>query len=181
MNHPRHSTTALGCIAVLAGLLIAPWYANEGVKMWIVGSPPFTVDAQPPPACDADELEEEGLSLAECRQMADALHTVSLSSAGWFPPYHGFVSVAGTLAALLSVAVGIALIETRAWGAHGALLAFGVLCAIDVLAFVGVVNTGPLIRQAYLPVLLLVTAAHLGMTIAALAAHASQRASSPGA
>jgi hypothetical protein len=181
MNEPTHSTTALGCVAVLAGLLLAPWHANEGVKMWIVGDPSFTVDAQPPPACDADELVEEGLSLNECHQMAGALHTVSLSSADWFPPYHMLVSVAGTVAALLSVAVGIALVDARAWSVRGALLAFGILCAIDVLAFVGVANTGPLIRQAYLPVLLLLTATHLGMSMAALAAHAPQRAPRRGA
>jgi hypothetical protein len=68
----------------------------------------------------------------------------------------------------LSVVVGIALIDYRRWAAAAAAWVFGALVLLDAVAFTGIVNTGPIIRQMYLWTLLLWFFIHLAMAIAAI-------------
>jgi len=161
----------LGMTAVLLGVLLACWHANEWMKLSIVGEPPFSVANMPEPACEEDEMEEEGLTLQECRQLALNVHSISVSSPGWFPGFHMTVSFAGFIVALISIFAGIALVAYRRWAPPAASLSFSALAVIDLASFIGVVNTGPLIRQMYLWSILLWFFIHVVMTAAAFVGH----------
>jgi hypothetical protein len=166
----------LGVIAILLGILLAAWQANEWLKLVIVGEPPYTVATMPEPDCDEHELAEEGLSLAECHQLAYVVHDISISAPAWFKSFHIAVSAAGMALALLSVAVGIALVEYRRWAPAAAVTVFGALAVVDIVAFTGVVNTGPLIRQMYLWTILLWFFIHLAMAVGAVVGREEQQA-----
>ena len=167
--HTPDWASRLGVVAVLLGIRVASWHANEWMKIAIVGTPPYSIATMPEPDCEADELAEEGLSLEECRQLAFAVHDISISSPPWFESFHMAASMAGTVIALLSVFVGIALVDFRQWAATLAVPVFGALAVVDVVSFTGVVNSGPLIRQTYLWSILLWFFIHLAMTVAAVA------------
>ena len=161
----------LGVIAILLGILLAASQANEWLKLSIVGSPPYSVATMPEPDCEEDELEEEGLSLTECHQLAYAVHDISISAPLWFKAFHMTVSAVGMVVALLSVLVGIALVDYRPWAGAAAVSVFGGLAVLDAVAFTGVVNTGPMIRQMYLWSILLWFFIHLAMAIGAIVGH----------
>ncbi|MEX2122903.1 MAG: hypothetical protein WD795_03340 [Woeseia sp.] len=158
----------LGIVTILLGILLAAWQANEWMKLAIVGTPPYTIATMPEPDCEDDELEEEGLSLEECRQLAFAVHDISISSPAWFKSFHMTVSAAGTVLALLSVFVGVALVDYRRWAAAVAIPVFGALAVLDAVSFTGVVNSGPLIRQMYLWSILLWFFIHLALAVGAI-------------
>ncbi len=158
----------LGVIAILLGILLAAWHANEWMKLSIVGTPPYTIETMPEPDCEEDELEEEGLSRLECQQLAYVVHDISISSPAWFKNFHITVSAIGAALALLSVFVGVALVDYRRWAATAAVSLFAALAILDVASFIAVVNTGPLIRQAYLWSILLWFFIHLAMTVGAI-------------
>jgi hypothetical protein len=160
--------SGLGVIGILFGILLASWHANEFMKFLIVAEPPYTVATMPEPDCEEDELEEEGLTLEECRQLAFAVHDISISSPGWFKSFHVALSAVGAVLALLSVIVGIALVDHRTWASGAAVSAFGALAVLDIVSFTAVVNTGPLIRQMYLWSILLWFFIHLAMTVGAV-------------
>lgn len=166
----------LGVIAILFGILLAAWQANEWMKLAIVGTPPYTIATMPEPDCEDDELEEEDLSLEECRQLAFAVHDISISSPGWFKSFHMALSGAGTVLALISVFVGIALVDYRQWAAAVAIPVFGALAVLDLVSFTGVVNSGPLIRQMYLWSILLWFFIHLAMAVGAIVGRQNERA-----
>lgn len=168
----------LGIVAVLFGILFAVSQANEWMKLAVVGTPPYSIATMPEPDCEPDELEEEGLSLEECRQLALAVHDISISSPGWFKSFHMTVSAAGTLLALASIVVGIALVDYRPWAAPAAAQVFAALAVLDLVAFTGVVNSGPLIRQMYLWNILLWAFLHLAMAVAAIVGLQGERAGS---
>ena len=158
---------------MLLGLLSAAWNANECMRLAVAGQPPFSIADQPPPACDADELAEEGLSPVECRRMAHAVHDISLSSPEWFRPVFIGLSAAGSLFAALSVVAALGLVDGRRWAAGASIAAFTALLAVDVAAFAAVVNTGPLIRQGLLWNILVWSFVHLILLTATVAAHPS--------
>lgn len=165
----------LGIVAILFGILLAAWQANELMKLAIVGTPPYTIATMPEPDCEADELEEENLSLDECRQLAFAVHDISISSPDWFKTFHMTVSGAATLLALFSVFVGMALVDYRRWAASAAARVFAALAFLDVVSFTGVVNSGPLIRQMYLWTILFWFFIHLVMLIGAIVGRQDER------
>jgi hypothetical protein len=178
VNDAPDWASRLGIIALLLGVLLAAWQANEWMKLAIVGTPPYTIATMPEPDCEEDELEEEDLSLEECRQLAFAVHDIIISSPDWFKAFHMTVSGAGTFLALFSVFVGIALVDYRSWAASLAVLVFGALAVLDVVSFTGVVNSGPLIRQMYLWNILLWLFIHLAMAVGAFACRQNERAES---
>lgn len=167
--------SALGATVVLLGVLLAAWHANEAMKFAVAGEPPFAVDARPPPACDADELAEEGLSLAECRQMAIAVHDLDLSSPDWFRPLYIGLAAAGGVLAVLSVFAGLALVDGRRWAPAASIAAFSALGIVDVATFVAVLGTGPLVRQTYLWNILLWTSIHLLLLVASVVCRQAER------
>jgi heme A synthase len=170
VNETPAWASRLGVVAIVLGILLAAWHANEWLKLAIVGTPPYTIATMPEPDCEEDELVEEGLSLEECRQLAWAVHDISISSPEWFKAFHISVSAAGTLLALFSIFAGIALVDYRPWSVSLAFLTFGALAVVDAVSFTGVVNSGPLIRQMYLWSILLWFFIHLVLAVSAAAA-----------
>ena len=166
----------LGVVAILLGVLLTAWHANEWLKISIVGEPPYTIATMPEPDCDEDELIEEGLTYEECHQLAFAVQDISISSPDWFKSFHTAISVAGTCLALLSIIAGIALVDYRPWAPGVAVLAFGGFAILDAVSFTGVVNTGPLLRQMYLWTILLWFFIHLVMAIAAIVGRQGEQA-----
>lgn len=160
--------SGLGVVAILLGILLTAWHANEWMKFLIVADPPYSIATMPEPDCEEDELEEEGLSLTECQQLAYAVQDVNISSPDWFKRFHVWTSAAGTLLALLSIFAGIALVDQRAWAAGAAVWSFGALAALDIVSFTAVVNTGPLMRQMYLWSILLWFFVHLPLVVCAI-------------
>lgn len=165
----------LGVVAILLGILLTAWHANEWLKIAIVGAPPFTIATMPEPDCEEDELIEEGLSLDECRQLTFAVQDISISSPAWFMAFHTAVSIAGTVLSLLCIFVGVALVDYRQWAGSAAVLVFGAFAVLDVVSFTGVVNSGPLIRQMYLWSILVWFFIHLAMTIGGVAGRENER------
>lgn len=174
--------SALGAVVFLLGILLAAWHGNEWLKLAVVGDPPYTVYDMPQPDCERDELEEEGLTLDECHQLALHVHGISVSAPPWFPAFHMSVSAAGLALALASVLAGMALVSGRPGAATAALAVLGALTLLDLVSFIGVVKVGPLIRQLYLYSILLWLFLHLAMTVAALVGLNTNRAEprSPG-
>ncbi len=113
--------------------------------------------------CPSEELEEEGLTLAECEHMVANVKGIALSAPGWFSGFQVVLSGIGTVIAFLSIIVGAALVNYRSWAPTVALLTFVALIAIDVIGFMAAVNAGPILRQIYLWNILLWFFIHLIM------------------
>lgn len=159
--------SSVGIVAVLLGVFSTAWHANEWLKFVVVATPPYSIATMPEPDCDEGELEEEGLTLEECYQLAFVVHDISISSPDWFKSFHIGISIAGTALALASILIGIALVDYRPWAAAGAVAVFGAFTALDIISFIAVVNTGPLVRQTYLWLVLLWFFLHFVLTVAA--------------
>jgi hypothetical protein len=160
---------SLGIVAIVLGVFSTAMYGNELMKQAIITQPVAGGEAIAPADCPADELEEEGLSLAECEQLVAHVRTITVSRPEWFRGFQMGLAALGVLVASGSILVGAALLNGRRWVATAAVLNFGALAAIDVIGFIAVVNTGPLLRDLYLPQLLLWFLIHLMMTVAAVA------------
>lgn len=169
----------LGIVAVVLGILLAAQHGNEWMKQIVVAQSTPEGGAVPAAVCPADELEEEGLSLAECEQLNANVRNLIVSSPEWFPGFQAGLAAVGTLAALISVLVGAALLNARRWARAAAIATFGILAAIDAAGFVGVVNTGPILRDMYLANFLLWFSIHLMMTVGAVAGPGIPEAAAP--
>ena len=160
----------LGIMAIVFGIMLTASHGNE-VLTHIVYAPDTAAVHDLPIKCKPDELEEEGISLDECNLMGTNVKNVILSSPDWFRGFHITLSAIGTVIAILSVIVGIALVDYRKCIVKPAIGIFGVLLVIDVINFLAVVNTGPLLRAMYLQDTLLWAVIHLMLVAAALAGY----------
>ena len=159
----------LGIIAVVLGIFLTAAHGNELMKQAVIAQSTPAGDQFPAADCPEDELEEERLSLAECEHMVAKIQGVILYTPGWFPGFQMALASAGITIASLSIVVGAALVNYRTWAPAAAVLTFGALTAIDVIGFMAVVNTGPILREKYLWNLLLWFFIHLMMTVGAVA------------
>jgi hypothetical protein len=167
--------SSLGVVAIVLGILLTAAQGNEWMKqLVIVNSTPASGEV-PSAECPPDELIEEGLSLAECEQMVANVRNLALSAPDWFSSFQATLAAVGTIVAFVSIIVGAALVNYRSWAPTAALVVFGALAAIDVIGFVGVLNTGPILRETYLWDYLLWFALHLMMMVGVIAARDSQR------
>ncbi|MGH8610074.1 MAG: hypothetical protein ACREX9_22495 [Gammaproteobacteria bacterium] len=159
----------LGIIAVVLGIFLTAAHGNELMKQAVITQSTPAGDQFPAADCPEDELEEEGLSLAECEHMVAKIQGVILSTPGWFPGFQMALASAGITMAFLSIVVGAALVDYRSYAPVAAVLVFGALTAIDVVGFMAVVNTGPILREMFLWNILLWFFIHLMMTVGAAA------------
>ena len=160
--------SSLGIVAIVLGVFLTAMHGNELLKHAVIAQPAAGGEQIAEPDCPADELEEEGLSLAECEQLVAHVRTITVSRPDWFRGLQMGLSALGVLVASASVLVGAALLDYRRRAAGAAVLVFGTLAALDVIGFVAVVNAGPLLRELYLWQLLLWFLIHLMMTVAAV-------------
>jgi drug/metabolite transporter (DMT)-like permease len=164
----------LGVIAILLGVFLTAVHGNELMKQAVITQSMPATGEMPAADCPEEELEEEGLSLAECEHMVANLRGIALSTPDWFPGFQMALAFAGTVIAVISIIVGAALVNYRSWAPTAAVLTFGALLVVDVIGFIAVVNTGPLLREVYLWNILLWFFIHLMMTVGAVAGRDSE-------
>lgn len=139
--------SALGTVAVVLGLLLTVTHASEWMKQAVIsGSTPASLQL-PAANCPDIELEEEGLTLAECEHMVARMQAYLLSAPPWFIPLQTTLSAIGTLAGLFSMFVGAALVNMRSWAPRLAIAVFSLLLLIDAAGFLAAMNAGPMIRS----------------------------------
>lgn len=182
-NNPSSQGAAwaswLGAVAVVLGILLTAAHGNEWMKQIVISQSTPASDRVPSAECPQDELIEEGLSLAECQQMVANVRNFTRSAPDWFPAFQATLAAAGTVVAFISIIIGAALVNYRSWAPTAALLTFGTLAAIDVIGFIGAINTGPILREVYLWDFLLWFSIHLMMTVGVIAGRASQSLAAP--
>lgn len=180
-NRPEHIGPPwgswLGIIAVVLGVFLTASHGTELMKQAVITQSAPAGEQFPASDCPEDEIEEEGLSVAECEQMVTNVRGIILSTPHWFPNFQMGLAFVGTVLAFLSILVGSALLNYRRWAPVAAIPTFGALAAIDVLGFLAVVNTGPILRSLYLWNILLWLIIHMMMTVAAVAGRQSVAAS----
>lgn len=169
-NHPESPAWAswLGVVAIVLGIFLAAVHGTELTKQIVIAPETAAVQGKPL-KCHEDELVEEGISLAECELMATNIKSMIVSRPDWFRDFQITLSSVGIIVALVSIFVGIALVDYRRWAPFAAVLTFGALLVIDLIGFLAVVNTGPLLRAFYLWQILLWFIIHLMMTVGAVA------------
>jgi hypothetical protein len=166
----------LGAVAVVLGIALAATQGTELMKQAVSGAPAIPADQVSAADCREDELEEEGLSFAECRQMVANVENLTVSGPAWFREVQIGLAGVGTIIALGSIVVGVALVDDRTWAPTWAVLTFAALAGLDVLGFIAAVNAGPIIRQLYLWDILLWFLLHLMMAVGAIAGRDSDTA-----
>lgn len=166
---PPGWAAALGAVAVVLGLFLSAYHATEWMKQKVLLDAAPAGD-MPAAVCPPEELEEEGLSRAECEYMVDHVRGIILSMPPWFPSTQMWLSGVGALLAFLSVIAGGMLVNFKP---SAPVLAGGIftgLAAVDALQFTAVVNAGPIIRDIYLWSVLLWFMIHLLFLAGLLAA-----------
>ncbi len=140
--------SAIGVIAIVLGVFLTATQGNEWMKQYVmVDSMPAS---KPAADCPEEELEEEGISLAECEYLVDHVWGLGLSTPDWFPGTQMLLAGTGMILAFLSIVIGGALVNYKPWAATAAVLIFGALLLVDLLQFAAVVNAGPVVREVYL-------------------------------
>jgi hypothetical protein len=166
----------LGVITIVFGIFLTASHGNEWMKQAVITDSMPARGEMPAADCPPGELEEEGLSLAECVHMVANVKGIALSAPDWFPDFQMVLSGIGAAIAFVSIIVGAALVNYRGWAPTVAILAFAALIAIDVIGFIGAANAGPILRQIYLGDILLWFFIHLMMLAAAVAGRHGERA-----
>ncbi len=164
----------LGIVAILFGIFLTATHGNEWMKQAVIAQPANAEQQVADADCPEDELEEEGISLAECEQLVANIETMTVSRPDWFRGFQMGLAAVGTIIAFGSVIVGAALINYRRWAPSAAVLTFGALAAIDLVGFIAVINAGPLLRDLYLWNILLWFLIHMIMTVGAVAGRQSE-------
>jgi cytochrome b561 len=167
----------LGIAVILLGVLFAALEGNEWMRQGVMeAAAPPTLE-MPAADCPEDELEEEGLSAAECEQLVSDVRSYLASRPDWFFEVQTALACVGTLLAFLSIVAGAWLVNGRVGSAALGLFAFAALSAIDVGHFVAAQLAGPILRGIHLPPALLWFFVHLALSLACYAAR--QRDQSP--
>jgi len=159
--------SALGAVIVVMGVLLTASHATEWMKHSVLTSVAPSGEV-PAPSCPKDELEEEGLTVAECEYMVSRLQGLLASTPAWFPGLVGALSALGTLVAFATIFIGAALVSFRAWAPRAAAIALAALLLIDLGTFTAALNAGPIIRDVYLRDVLLWTAIHVILLAASM-------------
>ena len=143
-------TSWVGIILIVLGVYLTAAHGTElMVHAVLDGEASIEMDGYQHD-CPEDELEEEGITLAMCQQATHNVDSLLLSRPDWFRGFQLVLMSFGTLFAFSSIFVGVALIESRGWAPRVALVILSGLLLVDILGFLAVVSSGPLLRQMYL-------------------------------
>lgn len=140
----------IGIIIIVMGVYLSASHGNQLMKYWVLDGVASVEKAEYNYKCPEDELEEEGITLAMCKQKTANVDTILLSVPDWYRDFQIPLMLLGTIIAFASIFVGVALIEYRAIAPLAATLVIGALLLVDIVGFMAVVITGPLTRQLYL-------------------------------
>jgi hypothetical protein len=155
----------LGTLTILFGILLFASHANE-LMTQVVIAPGTAADTGTVADCRPDELEEEGLSLEECQLMVTSVQIRLASQSTWFRSTQIILASIGTIAAVFSIMIGIALVGSKAQAIKPAVFIFALLVIIDLASFIAASSSGPLLRAIYLEKLLLWFFLHLSLLLA---------------
>ena len=159
----------LGVVAIVLGVFLTAMHGTETMKQYVIPANMPASGAMPEADCPLEELEEEGISLAECEFLVDHVKGIALSTPDWFPQTMMTLALIGTILAFASVIVGGALVNYTPWATTAAVVVFAGLAVVDLLQFAIVVNTGPVLRDIYLWSVLLWFLLHLMLLVGAVA------------
>jgi cytochrome b561 len=178
--------SAVGIAAIVLGLLFTAGQGTEWMRQYDLAAATPADLALPAARCPPDELEEEGLSVAECEQLVENVRSYLVSMPDWFGATQGWLAALGTLLGLGSLLAGIGLADGRSGAVRLAFGLFVALFVIDAAQFIAAQLAGPMLRALYLPTVLAWSFVHLGLALACRVAagtaggavgHAAERSS----
>lgn len=168
-NNSPSWASILGVVAIMLGVFLTAVHSNEAMKQMVIVEHMPASGIMPEADCPEDELEEEGISVAECEYLIDHVKGIAMSAPDWFPSAQATLSLVGAALAFVSIIIGGALVNYTPWASKAAVAVFTGLTAIDLLQFAAVVNTGPTLREVYLGGILLWFVLHLMLLVGAVA------------
>lgn len=157
---------AIGVAALLLGVLFTAHEGTEWMRELVIESATPASLELPAAECPADELEEEGLSVAECEQLVADVRSYIVSRPAWFSTVQAWVAAIGTLLGLASIVLGAALASFRLQAARACVLVFSLLAVVDAAQFVAAQQAGPILRAIHLPAASFWFSVHLALAIA---------------
>lgn len=166
----------IGVIVVILGAYLAADHGIEAMKQYTFLGVTSAEALGRAFKCPLDELVEERISREVCEQMGATVRIQLVSRPVWFGAFQLTVESIGVVLALFSIIVGIALVDWHGWAPAAVIAVFGAFTALNVVDFIAVLNTGPLLRAHYLWSGLLWILIHLSFTVAALAGKRVRRA-----
>ena len=169
-----HWASILGVVAIMLGVFLTAVHGNEAMKQAVVTSNMPADGVMPAADCPEEELEEEGITVAECEYLIEHVKGVTLAAPDWFPNVQMTLAGIGAVLAFISVIIGGALVNYTPWASKAAMVVFSGLAAVDLLQFAAVVNTGPTLREVYLGGILLWFILHLMLVVGTLAGRHSE-------
>ncbi len=140
----------LGAVAIVLGVFLTAAQATGWLKQTVLINNMHLVGAMPIADCPAAELDEEGISVAECEYLVEHVHGQMLASPDWFPGAMRTFSMIGTILAFVSVIVGGALVNYTPWAPGAAIAVLVGLVLVDILQFAAAALAGPILRDVYL-------------------------------
>jgi len=163
----------LGVAAILLGVLFTAHEGNEWMRQLVIENMTPPSLELPAAECPEDELEEEGLSFAECEQLVEDVRSYVVSRPAWFSSAQAWLAGVGTLLAIASIGAGAALANYRAGAARVGVAVFVLLATVNAGHFVAAQQAGPILRAIHLPLALLWFSIHLAFALAFLVARRS--------
>jgi len=173
-NNTPAWASILGVVAIMLGVFLTAVHANEAMKQAVIVEHMPASGVMPEADCPPGELEEEGISVAECEYLIEHVKGVALSAPDWFPSAQMTLAGIGAILAFVSIIIGGALVNYSTSASIAAVAVFSSLAAIDLLQFAVVVNTGPTLREVYLGGILLWFVLHLMLLVGAIAGRHTQ-------
>jgi cytochrome b561 len=140
----------IGIAAVLLGVLFTALEGNEWMRQLVFEAMTPASLELPAAVCPEDELEEEGISVAECEQLVADVRSYVVSRPDWFASVQATLAALGTLLAFASIVCGAALVAGRSAGIRFGLPIFAALAVIDAGHFVAAQQAGPILRGIHL-------------------------------
>jgi hypothetical protein len=159
----------LGVVAIMLGVFLTGLHGTEAMKQSVIATHMPANGEMPAADCPEEELEEEGITIAECEYLVDNVEGFAMAMPDGFADKYMTLAVIGTLLAFASVVIGGALVNYTSWSSAAAVAVFAGLALIDILQFSSVVTAGPIIRDMYLSNILLWLILHSMLLVGALA------------
>lgn len=173
-NNTPAWASILGVVAIMLGVFLTAVHGNEVMKQAVIVEHMPASGVMPEADCPPEELEEEGITVAECEYLIEHVKGTALSAPDWFPGVQMTLAGIGAILAFVSIIIGGALVNYAPSAATAAVAVFSSLAAIDLLQFAAVVNTGPTLREVYLGGILLWFILHLLLLVGAIAGKHTQ-------
>lgn len=166
----------LGVVAIMLGVFLTAMHGTELMKQSVMTSNMPVSGVMPEADCPLGELEEEGITLEQCEFLVAYVQGVAQATPEGFPETMMTLALIGTLLAFASVIIGGALVNYASWSSMAAVVVFAGLAIVDLLQFVAVVGTGPILRDMYLWSILLWFILHLMLLVGAIAGRHTEAA-----